>query len=278
MDNTPLSSHPRSLKRFPKGLVEDSLAAREPSMEALRRAQAIIDNIKLGDTESAITELVCLRLSLAKKPPALMAILEALIDHLSPPDGEVAKYTGLIFYAYRIAESPAPTTPTEKTKEALHCRLLEMIVESSAGERENLLERLSQEILGGLLQTVQKEIAEIISTSDTDWIITNWLEPYGYDYIFTSAEIPVSVPSKEGLLTAFSYHDRLPEDENEFRLLRGQLVKQLFLPHLLVSTWPNAILAAERLFADDSSFAMRQDLVDITVEARKLLDERQAER
>ena len=268
----PISNAPRSSRSIPSGLDAETLASMNPSEEILSQARVLIAGLEAGEVEDVLVELLRHRAALINRPPALETVLEALIDYLLPLDGTVAKYTGSMLYIYRIVDQPTPLSLSEPIEERLHDLVRSRLINGLEAGEGTLLDIFRQSLIDGLLELIQEEAVLRIHALGIDWLAARWIEPFGYEYIFALAHVTLTLPPDEMLRQALDGYRQFPEDE-ACHLLRSQVPKQIILPRLLAQAWPQVIMYAERLLTEDPSFAVRQDLVDITHEARRLLDQ-----
>lgn len=269
----PISDAPRGSRSLPTGLDSETLASMHPSEEIVSQARALITGLQAGEVQDALVELLRYRNALINRPPALEAVLGALVDYLLPADGTVAKYTGNLLYVYRIIDTPMPLPLSEPINERLYDLVRGSLIEGLGEGQGTLIDILKQSLIDGLFELIQAEAILHIRALGSEWMVERWIEPFGYEYIFSLAGVTPLLPPDGILLYALNGYRQFPEDD-ACNLLRSQVPKQNILPRLLASYWPQAILAGERLLVDDPTFSVRQDLVDITTEARRLLDER----
>lgn len=278
MPEIPLSDSPRHSRLLPLGVAVETLATARPSAGTLERARELAERVKDGDRDEAVAELARHAASIEARPPALMLVLDALLDSLLPQGDSVSVYAGRLFYCLHLQERPDPRPVAAESQDLLRDNARDAISASFRhGGASSLEETLKQGLERGVLEALWREGASATVERGLGWLTETWLAPYALDYAAEQSGVELDPLNEEDVYRALAGHAKLIEDEQEMQLLHVQMVKRSVVPRLLARRWPLLLEAAEELLAQEPLLASsRQDFADITAEARRLRDEAEA--
>jgi hypothetical protein len=238
----------------------------------MERAHELADDVRRGDLEEALQELVKYGGMLPSRPPALEIVYQAVLEVMLPEQAEIDLHAGRLFYCLKLQPQPAPVA-VGIHRARLDEESRETLVASFRHGASSLDTAVQRGLAQGILETLWREAAEEVRLRGVDWILESWLAPTRFDHVFERSGLEIGMPSLDELVYACSGYPKLiPADPDELKMLNVQMVKRYVLPRLLARRWPEAVAAAEHLVLEEPLLKNRQDFHDALVEARKLID------